>query len=75
MSINDDIEMLEYIEQDFYGCRQGVALHDAINILQKYQKIENALTEIAEKIDEMGGSNLFKDYSDYSNLMDFINSY
>lgn len=46
MSIDEDIEMLEYIRQDFRGCRQGVALQDAINILCKYQKIEQILKNI-----------------------------
>ena len=39
MTIDEDIEMLEYIRQDFRGCRQGVALQDAINTMRKYQKI------------------------------------
>lgn len=39
MTIDEDIEMLEYIRQDFRGCRQGVALQDAIGIMHKYQQI------------------------------------
>ena len=43
MTIDEDIEMLEYIRQDFMGCRQGVALQDAINTMRKYQQIEQIL--------------------------------
>ena len=40
MTIDDDIEMLELIHEDYRGCRQGVALEHAINNLHKYQKIQ-----------------------------------
>ncbi len=46
MTIDEDIEMLEYIRQDFRGCRQGVALEDAIDTMHKYQKIEQIVTNI-----------------------------
>lgn len=40
MTIDDDIEMLEYIHGDYRGCRTAVALENAISNLRKYQKIE-----------------------------------
>lgn len=45
MTIDDDIEMLELIHEDYRGCRQGVALEHAINNLRKYQKIEQIARE------------------------------
>ena len=40
MTINDDIEMLEYIYGDYRGCRIAVALEHTIKNLHKYQKIQ-----------------------------------
>lgn len=41
MTIDDDIEMLEYIQGDYRrGCRITVALEHTINNLRKYQKIQ-----------------------------------
>ena len=45
MTIDDDIEMLELIHEDYRGCRQGVALENAIRNLRKYQKIEQILND------------------------------
>ena len=40
MTIDDDIEMLEYIYEDYRGCRIAVALEHTINNLRKYQKMQ-----------------------------------
>lgn len=40
MTINDDIEMLEYIHKNYRGCRMGVALENTMNNLHKYQTIQ-----------------------------------
>lgn len=46
MTIDDDIEMLEYIHGDYRrGCRITVALEHTINNLRKYQKIEQIARE------------------------------
>ena len=45
MTIDDDIEMLELIHEDYRGCRQGVALEHTINNLRKYQKIEQIIKQ------------------------------
>lgn len=45
MTIDDDIEMLEYIHGDYRGCRIAVALENTINNLRKYQKIQELLDD------------------------------
>lgn len=40
MTIDDDIEMLEYIHKNYRGCRMGVALENTIDNLRKYQTIQ-----------------------------------
>lgn len=40
MTIDDDIEMLEYIHKNYRGCRMGVALENTMNNLHKYQTIQ-----------------------------------
>lgn len=45
MTIDDDIEMLEYIHGDYRGCRIAVALEHTISNLRKYQKIEQIARE------------------------------
>ena len=40
MTIDDDIEMLELIHEDYRGCRIAVALENTIDNSRKYQKIQ-----------------------------------